>query len=176
MLLPVDLRLKPHTPNCVFAPVHRRPNVSGAGNRRIARVSHREPAIADRTGKKRRTAMTTSTRTVSADALKHAIEGRDAQSLIALYADDALLRIIDHDHPPSKPLEIKGKQAIAAYYEDVCGRAMTHRVDDALTADAALSFTQTCTYPDGAKVYCSAVLKTDGGKIVRQTSIQAWDS
>jgi ketosteroid isomerase-like protein len=120
--------------------------------------------------------MTAVTQTVSVEELKRAIEARDAKALIALYADDALLRIIDHDHPPRQPLDIKGKQAIAAYYEDVCGRAMTHRVDAALSNGEALSFTQMCTYPDGAKVYCAATLEAKGGKIVRQTSVQAWDS
>ena len=114
--------------------------------------------------------------TISIDELKRAIEGRDAKALIALYADDALLRIIDHDNPPGQPRDIRGKQAIAAYYEDVCGRAMTHQVADTLSSDTALSFTQACTYPDGAKVFCSAVLQAEGGKIVRQTCVQAWDS
>ena len=61
--------------------------------------------------------MTTTGQTVSVTALKRAIEGRDARGLIALYAADALLRIIDHDNPPSRPRELKGKPAIAAYYE-----------------------------------------------------------
>jgi ketosteroid isomerase-like protein len=120
--------------------------------------------------------MTAPTQTVSVDELKRAIEGRDATALVALYADDALLRIIDHDHPPSQPLDIRGKQEIAAYYEDVCGRAMTHKVADTLAGDEAVSFTQTCTYPDGAQVFCAAVLEIEGDKIVRQTSVQAWDS
>jgi SnoaL-like protein len=119
--------------------------------------------------------MTAVTQMVSVDQLKHGIEGRDAKALIALYADNAMLRIIDHDHPPGQPLDIKGKQAIAAYYEDVCGRAMTHRVDDALTCGEALSFSQTCTYPNGSKVYCAATLETKGGRIVRQISVQVWD-
>jgi ketosteroid isomerase-like protein len=119
--------------------------------------------------------MTAITRTV-VDELKRAIEGRDARGLIGLYDDDALLRIIDHDHPPSQPLDIKGKQAIAAYYDDVCGRAMTHKVSDTLSGDQALSFTQTCNYPDGTKVFCAAVLEIKADKILRQTCVQAWDS
>src|ERR1700730_9010610 len=66
---------------------------------------------------------------VSLDDLKRAIEGRDAKTLAAFYADDALLRIIDSDNPPSRPRELKGRAAIAAYYDDVCGRAMSHRIE-----------------------------------------------
>jgi ketosteroid isomerase-like protein len=120
--------------------------------------------------------MPTSSQTVSVDQLKRAIEGRDAKALTALYADDALLCSIDHDNPPSRPRVLRGRQAIAAYYDDLCGRAMTHQVDSALSNGDALSFTQTCTYPDGAKVFCATTLELKDGKIVRQTAVQAWDS
>jgi hypothetical protein len=62
-------------------------------------------------------------------ALKRAIETRDARTMAAFYADDALLRIIDCDNPPSKPRELAGKGAIVAYYDDVCSRAMTHSME-----------------------------------------------
>ena len=62
-------------------------------------------------------------------ALKRAIETRDARTMAAFYADDALLRIIDCDNPPSKPRELAGKRAIVAYYDDVCSRAMTHSME-----------------------------------------------
>ena|ERR1700724_2954879 len=108
--------------------------------------------------------------------LKRAIEGRDAKTLTAFYADDALLRIIARDNPPSKPRELKGKAAIASYYDDVCGRAMSHRIEAGVADAKALAFTQACTYPDGTKVFCSAMLDIAGGKIVRQTAVQAWDA
>ncbi len=45
--------------------------------------------------------MTTLNQPVSIAELKRAIEGRDAKGLTALYADDAVVRIIDHENPPS---------------------------------------------------------------------------
>lgn len=120
--------------------------------------------------------MNDETRTVSVAVLKHAIETRDAKTLATLYAKDALLRIIDQDNPPSKPRDLKGRVAIAAYYDDVCGRAMSHHVDASIATDSALSFTQLCTYPDGAKVFCATMLELKDDRIVRQTSVQAWDS
>ena len=118
----------------------------------------------------------TNARAVSAADLKRAIEGRDAKTLAAFYADDALLRIIDSDNPPSRPRELKGKPAIAAYYDDVCGRAMSHRIESGIANGEALAFTQACTYPNGSKVFCSAMLHIADGKIVRQTAVQAWDA
>lgn len=113
--------------------------------------------------------------TLTIPLLRQAIESRDGLTLAGFYADDATLRIIDQENPPSRPHEIKGREAIAAYYGDVCGRTMTHRVDTGICEGDRLAFTQICTYPDGNRVFCSSNLEIVGGKIVRQVSIQAWD-
>ena len=113
----------------------------------------------------------------SFDEIKRAIEERNADGLTALYADNAVMRIIDRDHPPSAPREIRGKPDIAAYFADVCGRAMTHAVESGVEDGSRLAFTQACAYPDGVRVFCSAMLElTDGGKIARETIVQAWDA
>ena len=38
-----------------------------------------------------------------------------------------------------------------------------------------LAFTQACAYPDGAKVFCVAVVELADGRIAQQTVVQAWD-
>ena len=120
--------------------------------------------------------MTAESQRVSVALVKHAIETRDAKTLSGLYSEDARLRIIDQENPPSRPRDLKGRDAITAYYDDVCGRAMSHRIEAALATDQALSFTQICTYPDGTKVFCAAMPELKDGRIIRQTSVQAWDS
>lgn len=114
--------------------------------------------------------------TINIAGLRHAIEGRDAKTLASFYAPDAILQIIDQAHPPSNPMELRGKDAIFAYYDDVCGRAMTHRVEFGVAEGDRLAFTQGCVYPDGKQVFCSATLELAAGKIVRQTAVQAWDA
>jgi ketosteroid isomerase-like protein len=108
-------------------------------------------------------------------SLRQAIEGRDGGTLAGFYADDAVLQIIDQANPPGKPLEIKGHDAIVAYFDDVCGRTMTHKVEFGIADGDRLAFTQACTYPDGTRVFCSASAELRGGKIARQTAVQAWD-
>ena len=115
-------------------------------------------------------------REIGIDDLKAAIESRNAAGLIALYADDAVMRIIDRDNPPSRPRELKGRPAIAAFYDDVCSRAMTHKVENGVTDGRRLAFTQACAYPDGTRVFCSAMIETTDGRITRQTNVQAWDA
>jgi len=113
--------------------------------------------------------------TLTVSSLRRAIEGRDGETLAGFYADDAVLQIVDQDHPPSRPLEIQGHNAIAAYFDDVCGRAMTHNVEFGIAEGDRLAFTQACTYPDGNRVFCSATLELRHGKIARQVAVQAWD-
>ena len=112
---------------------------------------------------------------VSIAGLKEAIEARDGKALTSFYADDAVLRIIDRNNPPSRPRELKGKVAIASFHDDVCGRAMTHKVEAGVADKDRLAFVQSCAYPDGMKVLCSAMIELEGGKIRRQTVVQAWD-
>jgi hypothetical protein len=114
--------------------------------------------------------------TLSIPALRRAIEDRDGETLAGFYADDAVLQIIDAVNPPSRPREIAGRDAIAAYYDEVCGRTMTHHVAFGITEGDRLAFTQDCTYPDGKRVFCSATLELDGGRIARQVAVQAWDA
>ena len=112
---------------------------------------------------------------LSVATLKRAIEGRNARSLSGFYTHDAIVRVIDRDHPPSKPNSIKGKKAIAAYFTDVCGRDMTHKLVSGIADKKRIAFTQNCTYPDGTKVFCSTMIELKGGKIAKQTIVQAWD-
>ena len=115
------------------------------------------------------------TDSVTADAIKQAIEARDGLRLTGFYADDALLRVIDRNNPPSRPREVRGRTEIGTFWDDICGRAMTHQVDLSITEGDHLAFTEACTYPDGIKVFCMAALDLQDGKIARQTVVQAWD-
>lgn len=115
------------------------------------------------------------TKLVTGPAIKQAIEGRDGRMLASFYANDAVVRVVDHSNPPSKPREIKGRSAIDTFWSDICGRAMTHKVETVIADGNKLAFTQACSYPDGAKVFCLSVLELRDGLIVRQTAVQAWD-
>ncbi|HWW48622.1 MAG TPA: nuclear transport factor 2 family protein [Xanthobacteraceae bacterium] len=112
---------------------------------------------------------------VSSAGLKQAIEGRDGKMLSSFYADDAVLKVIDRNNPPSRPREIRGRDAITTFWDDVCGRAMTHDVDVTVSEGDRMAFTEACAYPDGTRVFCAAVLELKDGKIANETMVQAWD-
>lgn len=120
--------------------------------------------------------MTAAKDTVNIETLRRGIEGRDAALLAGLYAEDAVMRIVDRDHPPSRPRVLEGRTAIGAYYEDVCGRNMNHRVESPVAGEGRLAFTEACQYPDGTRVLCATVLNVRDGHIVEQVAVQAWDA
>jgi hypothetical protein len=117
----------------------------------------------------------TKTKPVTGAAIKKAIESRDGRALSGFYTDDALLRIVDRNNPPSKPREVKGKAAIATFWDDICSRAMTHKVETSVADGDRLAFSQACAYPDGVKVLCLTLCELKGGRIAKQTVVQAWD-
>lgn len=117
----------------------------------------------------------TSLTNVTGETIRNAIEHRDGRSLASLYAENAVTRVVDRNNPPGKPREIKGRNAIAAFWDDICSRTMVHKVNVTITEGNHLAFTQQCTYPDGAQVLCMSVVELEGGQIVDQTIVQAWD-
>jgi hypothetical protein len=114
--------------------------------------------------------------TVSIEGLRAALERRDSAALAAFYRDDAVLRLIDRDHPPSAPRELRGRDAIALYLNDIYCRDMTHRLESGIVADGRLAFTECCTYPNGAKVFAASMIQLEDGHIAEETLVQAWDT
>jgi hypothetical protein len=86
-------------------------------------------------------------RAVSGAAIKRAIEGREGRMLGSFYADNAVVRVIDHNNPPSRPREIKGRAAIDAFWDDICSRDMTHKVDVTIADEDQLAFSQALHLP-----------------------------
>ena len=110
-----------------------------------------------------------------AGALRRGIEERDAATLLALYAEDAELQVVDRNDQPGHPKIVRGRDAIGEYFADVCGRDMTHTIERLVVGDHGAAFVQACRYPSGAQVRCIAVLDLKEGLITRQSGVQAWD-
>ncbi|MET9216801.1 MULTISPECIES: nuclear transport factor 2 family protein [Actinomycetes] len=110
-----------------------------------------------------------------AEALRRGIEGRDATTLLALYGDDAEIRMVDHNDQPSHPRVLHGRSAIGEMFDDVCSREMTHKLESVLMDGDHVAFVESCRYPDGTRVLVHSMADVRDGRIVDQTSIQAWD-
>src|ERR1700760_4823113 len=110
---------------------------------------------------------TISTSGIDADALRRAFSDRDADALLALYADDATVEVVDQLNQPSGPRRLRGRDELRAHLTDVFGRDMTHAVDIVASAPDALGYVVRCTYADGTKVVCAASAEVRDGRIVR---------
>ena len=121
------------------------------------------------------TTASTTTGTALLDTLAAAIEAKDAAAVAAHYAPRATLSLYDRDHPPTDPTVYAGTDEIEAYFRDVCGRNMDHRVADRVATPDRIAFTQRCRYPGGEQVLCVTVATVRDGRIVDQTALQVWD-
>jgi SnoaL-like domain len=120
--------------------------------------------------------MSSLTSATSISRLSAAIESRNADAILGWYAPDAVLSVLDRDHPPTAPAVYQGLDEIGAYYRDVCGRNIEHQVRDAVATESGFGFAQHCRYPDGTRVVCTTVASLRDGRIDRQTAVQVWDS
>jgi ketosteroid isomerase-like protein len=109
------------------------------------------------------------------EALRRAIEQSDADSLTNFYADDAEVLTVNRNSTPSSPQVLHGKEQIAEYLADVCGRDMTHRVENEVVGQNRIAFNEACEYPDGLRVLGAVTLEVRDGQIVRQVNVEAWD-
>jgi hypothetical protein len=110
------------------------------------------------------------------DALRGAYATRDAAGLLALYADDATVEIVDALNPPSNPRRLVGRDALRAHFDDVFARDMTHELDIVAATTDALGYSLRCTYAGGMKVVCGGTSVVRDGLIVRELAVQAWDA
>jgi nuclear transport factor 2 (NTF2) superfamily protein len=109
------------------------------------------------------------------EALRHAEEQRDVEAMLALYAEDAQIRIVNRHTPPSSPVVLQGKEQIAEYLRDIFSREMTHRIENEVIGENRVAFNVACEYPDGLRVLAAENLEVREGKIVQEVSVVAWD-
>ncbi len=78
--------------------------------------------------------------TIDTDALRRAYASRSVEDLLALYAEDATVEIVDAVHMPSHPHRLTGREALRTHFEGVFARDMTHEADIVVATPSALGF------------------------------------
>ena len=109
------------------------------------------------------------------EALRRAAEGKDPDSMLGLYADDAEYVRVDRNNTPSTPMSLRGKEEVGEYLRDVFSRDMTHSIENEVVGEDRAAFNWACEYPDGTKVLAAETVELRDGMIVRHMSVQAWD-
>lgn len=109
------------------------------------------------------------------ETLRRGVEDHSTDTLLSLYADDAEIRVVDRNTQPSHPMVLHGRDEIRAMFEDIYSRDMTHRLDRCVVEGDQAAYSQSCRYPDGARVFTESMVTLRDGKIAEEILIQAWD-
>ena len=110
-----------------------------------------------------------------AETFVRAVERRDAESLAALYALDCEHVHINRNAPPSRPIVVRGREAIAALWRDDCARDITHHAESRLGVEDRIAVHIACRHPDGTLVASMMFGTLQGGLIRRCVLIECWD-
>lgn len=103
--------------------------------------------------------------------LQQAINNRDVNLLLSLYADDAELCIIDDNHPQKEPVWMRGREAIAQHYDRLFSKPVSHRVDSQVIGDDQVAYTEACEFADGRRALLSATIELKDGYIYREVDV-----
>ena len=118
---------------------------------------------------------TATTATFDLERFARAVEDRDPQTQLAMYAPSATVTIVDKVSSPASPRVLRTREQIEEWLEDTYARKMTHTVRHRVLDPTGAAFTQACRYPDGTNVLCATVIALDDGAIADQTVVQVWD-
>jgi hypothetical protein len=111
------------------------------------------------------------------EALRLGIERCDPDLMLAFYAEDARLSIVNAVTPRAAPFELHGKVEIAKHLRASFGQEASHRVErDAAVGEDRVTFREACEYSDGGRILVETTLEVEGGKIVRQVDVVASDA
>jgi len=108
-------------------------------------------------------------------AFKDAFEGKDLDRWARFYADDAEWIEYRHASPPRAPNRMVGKEQIAEFLARVCSADFGITIADEVVAQDRVAFSVDCTFPDGKRVFEHVIARIEGGKIIRQVDVEAWD-
>ena len=109
--------------------------------------------------------------TFDLDGLRRAIEAGDALYRTALYADAAVLRIVDPELPAHPPQILHGRSAIAGWIESMNGTDDTHRVLESAAEGEQIRVVEERETADGLRLVYSAAAEVDRGQIIHETAV-----
>lgn len=100
-----------------------------------------------------------------------ALEECDAGSQLALYADDAEVRVVDRDRSTPDPQILHGKPAVRTWMTQRSSEVHSFRVVSVLCEDAELTIIAECRNQDGTLGVHACTGHLLGGLVVNQTVV-----
>jgi ketosteroid isomerase-like protein len=118
------------------------------------------------------------------DHLRRALATQDFDALARLYAEDATLEEVSSQSPPGHPLVVQGRDAIRQHLRDQILRdpisgwrrqIQESSVVEGLETEDAIAFTEERVYAAGDKAIAHHLARKQGGRIVHDKLVVAWD-
>ena len=109
------------------------------------------------------------------DAYMRGFAAWDADTVLAMYADDVELIQIDRDNPPSSPRVSHGKETLRGIMTYGAAAGVTITTESAVAGPERAAATFTCTFPDGRSVVANAILDLHDGRVVRHHEVAVGD-
>jgi hypothetical protein len=104
-----------------------------------------------------------------------AIDTRDTEYQIAVYADCAELEVIDRDNPPSAPQVLKGKNAIADWVRSCCQQNVAQHVVKTIDGADRIAYTVAQVQRDGSYELATSTAELRDGLVTEQQTILVRD-
>jgi hypothetical protein len=105
--------------------------------------------------------------TFDLSGLSKAIQSGDCRYQLALFADDAEVKIVDGAQPAAPLGVLRGKPAIEKWLDTVSSRAAQFRVRDAVASPGRVQYTEECRYRDGSELLLECSAEVCRGQISR---------
>lgn len=106
--------------------------------------------------------------------LLEAIERGDLEHQLALYADDAVLRVSGCD-PAGLVSVYRGRDAIRGWFQRPEVQQVTHRLGNLTSSDEGILLTDVIRHRDGRHVIYQTTLRLDRGQIIDQDVALIWE-
>lgn len=119
------------------------------------------------------------------DQIRRALRAKDIDALAAVYAAHAVIEEVSTLNPPSRPLVVEGRDAIAErlrddlFHDPISGWArhlQAVEIVDHVETEDTLAFTEVRTYAAGDTVMAQHLARKRDGLIERDRVLVAWDA
>lgn len=109
------------------------------------------------------------------DQLFDVADEAGVQRALELLSDDVTWTQYDIDNRPAAPIVAHGRDEVEVLLRKGMAPGMTHRALRMLAADDGIACHVECSYPDGAKVECTYLMRLDGDQVVDVLGTMCWD-
>lgn len=106
---------------------------------------------------------------------RNAMEGKDADTWVSMFAESALWTEYRHGNPPSSPHIMSGRSAIEGFVREVCRTPLSIVISHEIVTDERVAYMLTCVLLDGRRVLENVIVDLADGQITTQIDVEVWE-